>query len=154
MNKEQELQTAIADAITEYHAARESKTVTEVEALSRKVIELQKSLSTFLAAGANPCPDCETSAIGMIKTPAHINNDGVEVPNLYEVGCPAICPPVLVIRDSGVAYEHKGQKVFVKRWSHSARAWTPEQAVENWNSGKWVEDTKIDWAASPDVFEE
>lgn len=125
-------------------AYRASTDTVEREKLSTEIREMQVQLQDSLSEGANACPDGKDHrVIGMLKRPAYY--DGrleMDVPAQYEVGC-IHCPPVLVERD--------GVK---KRWSHSARGATPEEAVKNWNSGKWVEDSQLDRVPSQKVFKQ
>lgn len=77
----------------------------------------------FDAEGANVCPDCDTQPIG-IAQPLGI---GGEVIMRYEVGC-LVCPPVV---KNG------------KRHSHTAKAFSEKDAIENWNNKEWITDNKV-----------
>jgi hypothetical protein len=144
-------------------AYKASDSVTEREKLTTEIRDLQVQLQDSLADGATACPDgADHRVIGMLKTPAHYDNiTGMDVPDLYEVGC-VVCPPVLVPFDetkhrAGVDHpsdtDKKGAARKVVRWSHSARDFSPEEAVKNWNDGKWIIDTKTERVPTTTVFE-
>lgn len=130
-------------------AYRASTDTVEREKLSTELREIQVQLQDTLSEGANACPDGKDHrVIGMLKRVGYY--DGrleMDVPEQWEVGC-ITCPPVLVERENGT--ELNGKKV--RRWSHSARGTTPEEAVKNWNSGKWVEDAQIARVPSQKIF--
>jgi hypothetical protein len=154
---------------------RKSKSIPEREQLSTDIRQLQVAMQDTLASGANTCPDGKDHrVIGMLKTPTHWNEQfQMQMPDVYEVGC-LICPPVLVEREDGKVVERSdGKKIKVmvddgtgtgtdkeievigfrlKRYSHSARGATPKEAVDNWNSGKWVEDKQTDRVPSQTIF--
>lgn len=153
-------------------AYRASTDTVEREKLSAELREMQVQLQDTLSEGANACPDGKDHrVIGMLKRIAYY--DGrleMDVPEQWEVGC-ITCPPVLVERENGTVVERAdGKKLKVerdvdgkmkevevtgfrlKRWSHSARGVTPEEAVKNWNAGKWVEDAQIDRVPSQKIF--
>lgn len=154
-------------------AYRASTNIVEREKLSTEIRELTVQLQDTLSEGANACPDgADHRVIGMLKTPTHWNHIyQMQMPDLYEVGC-LTCPAVLVEREGGTVVERAGGKKLkverdidgkmkevevigfrLKRWSHSARGTTPEEAVQNWNSGKWLEDAKLDSVASTKIFQ-
>lgn len=130
------------DALGEKYRASDS--VKEREKLSMQIREATVQLQDFLASGAKPCPDgADHRIIGMLKRPAYY--DGrleLDVPAQWECGC-IVCDPVLVER---------GDPKKVVRWSHGAYGGTPEEAVKNWNAGKWREDAQIDRVPSKDIF--
>jgi hypothetical protein len=130
-------------------AYRASTDIVEREKIATELREMQVQLQDSLSDGAKACPDgADHRVIGMLKRPAYY--DGrleMDVPAQYEVGC-ITCPPVLVEREGGTDLNGKA----VKRWSHSARGATPEEAVKNWNAGKWVEDAQIDRVPTQKIF--
>jgi hypothetical protein len=100
--------------------------------------------------GAKACPNCGENPIAMLKTPSYYDNvRGVEVPPVYEVGC-GYCLPYYIEHETGEERMLDGKKAKVRRRSYSARATTPVGAVENWNAGKMVEDTRFGINTSPD----
>lgn len=131
-------------------AYRASTDTVEREKLSAELGELQREFHDARLIGADACPDGEDHKVWvMLKTPGHWNSQyQMQMPDLYEVGC-ITCPAVLVERENGT--ELNGKKV--RRWSHSARGTTPEEAVKNWNSGKWVEDAQIARVPSQKIFQ-
>ncbi len=107
------------------------------------VKDLRRQLGEHLAAGAEKCGNCGHDVVGMLKTIAYYDEaKGIDVPPVYEVGC-VICPPHYVEAENGVPGKLDGVETTVKRRSYSARATTPEQAVANWNAGKYIEDTRF-----------
>jgi len=125
-------------AIDEYVANRDVWTAPEIAAYNARFRELNAEWSACLSSGANACQECGNPPMGMIKTPA-FTKDGVDFPCVYEVGC-IFCDPYLVERENGQAREIDGRTLKLKRRSFSARGVSVAQAVENWNSGRWVED--------------
>jgi hypothetical protein len=161
--KEQDLKAKLADLGGQYRA---TDSVAEREQLTAQIREATVALQDSLAKGAKACPDGTADnphrVVGMLKTPAHYDSaSGMEIPDVYEVGC-IVCPPVLVPFDEA---EHKfgvdhpsekdktGNARKVVRWSHSARGFSPKEAVENWNGGKWVADGKADRVPTTKIFE-
>jgi len=122
MAKFHELQNEIARLREDYHAKSQNPDTahSELSALSGMIVMLNKELSAELAAGAKPCPGCDTPPMGMDRE------------HCFEVGC-ANCKSQL-IDVNGVTM----------RRSYSAQGRTPEQAVARWNAGDYLIDRKID----------
>jgi hypothetical protein len=113
-----------------------------------QIKKIRQDLGEHLAKGANDCENCGYPVVGMIKTPSYMK-DGLEVPPVYEIGC-VICPPFYVASDEGEERNLDGKKAKVKRRSYSARAYSLDQAVEKWNAGDFVEDTRFGLNTTPD----
>lgn len=110
----------------------------------------RKELGEALASGANACERCGYDPIGMLKTPGYYDESkGIDVAPVYEVGC-IFCPPYYVEHETGQERTLDGKKAKVRRRSFSARANTPEEAVKNWNAGKYVEDLRFGINTSPE----
>lgn len=108
------------------------------------VKKTRAQLGEHLAAGADKCKNCGHEVVGMLKTPAYFDTrNGVDMPAVWEIGC-VVCPPVYVTSDKGTEVKLDGKKATVARRSYSARGTSIEQARENWNTGNFVEDTKLD----------
>lgn len=123
--------TAERDALlADYHERAQSMTVGEAEAISAKIKTARATLAQIYAAGANLCPKCNRPPVGMLRRPQYTDR-GQTIPDLFEVGC-ATCRPVLVMTNGNP-----------RRRLCAAQGPTPEQAVENWNAQKWVEDGKV-----------
>jgi hypothetical protein len=118
MRTESEIKNELDAAAALHHEKADEFTRKEERENSDKIKSLRKELSAFYSQGANACPDCGQAPIGMDR--------GV----VYEVGCIG-CAPKPVERDGKTL-----------RRSASAQGRTPQQAVENWNAGKWLEDGK------------
>lgn len=84
----------------------------ETRAVSDEMRDLRIAIARAITGDAGPCPDCAAPAMGMLKTPGHVNK-GQPVPPVYEIGCSGDCR---------------------KR----ARGWTPELARERWAKGEYV----------------
>lgn len=139
MRNENDILKERTDAAEAYArlAADSTSPVGNVEAAAVKVSALTKELQEYVAQGADDC-QCGNAPWGMLKTPAHMHM-GVQMPNIWEVGC-VHCAPVLVERPDGQEIDGKN----VKRRSYSARGTSPQEAVEKWNNGDWVEDFYFD----------
>lgn len=116
---QEDLNTQIAD----YRANAGKWTSKQIDASNEKVKTLQTELSDTIAGGAKPHDKCRTKPFGMIRRVITENNFNFPI---YEVGCLA-CPP-----------EKKGNR----RVSYSAQGATPNEAVERWNKGEYLEDSK------------
>lgn len=158
--KHEELQTKV-DKLGEKYRASDS--VSAREKLVADIEDAQTALQDELAKGAKACPDGKDHrVVGMLKTPAHYDSaSGMDIPDVYEVGC-IVCPPVLIPFDEAAhragadhptETDKKGEAKKVVRWSHSARGFSPKDAIDNWNSGKWVTDTKTERVPSTTIFE-
>jgi hypothetical protein len=118
MRTESQIKADLDAALTLYRANAQTWNAAQIAESNKKVKALQAELSDFYSAGANPCPNCGLSVFGMDRG------------TVYEVGCTK-CDPKPVERDGKTL-----------RRSASAQGRTPQQAVENWNAGKWLEDGK------------
>ena len=128
--------TAAKTAFAKMNAS--SASVADIQAASSKVSGLVKELDAFIVQGANKCKKCGGIPMGILKTPAHSHN-GMDLPNIWEVGCTA-CEPFLVEREDGKSMKVNGKVAKMKRRSYSARGFSPAEAVQKWNEEKWVED--------------
>ena len=130
---EESLQEKVNLALAEYQSKAHSSTQAELQVLSNTVKNAKKALSDFISFGANECPSCENLPHGMVVKET---NDGKG----YEVGC-LKCSPLFFDKDGKPADEKtpKNEKV---RVSFSARGYTPEIAVKNWNNGLFLRDKK------------
>lgn len=86
--KIQGIKEDLVKALGTYHAIVHSAPEAEVRAASNTVRELRRLLSDAICEGADPCPTCGTSPIGLEQPKP---KGGVE----YELGCP-VCPGVKV----------------------------------------------------------
>lgn len=129
MRKASEINNEL-NKLREYnHENAHKMTAPELRELSRKVRTLQQELSDLYSNGAKPCPRCGAKPIGMDRA------------TKFEVGC-TVCPPFGIEVDGT---DEAGQPIKVKRrQSFSAQGRTPEEAVENWNDGIMVVDSKLD----------
>lgn len=109
-----DLVTAISDARAAYQAVANTASAPEKYELSQKVKALQTELRERLAEGANPCPRCDSPAVGVIHETEHGRR--------YEVGCP-VCSGAFVHKDG------------TKRLTRVKDALMPKHAVEAWNAG-------------------
>jgi hypothetical protein len=157
--KYQELKTTIDELGTAY---RESDSVSGRQELSTQIRDRQIELQDLLSKGAKSCPDGDDHrVIGMLKCPEHWDsNVGMVIPDVFEVGC-VVCPPVLIPFDEKehrIGIDHPTEKDAggnarkVVRWSHSARGWSPKEAVDKWNDGDWLVDTKKDQVPTTAIF--
>jgi hypothetical protein len=120
MRKESEIKKELAALIAENHSKAQTAPAPEIRLITVKIKALQQELSDLYSDGANPCPVCKAAPIGMDRT------------SCYEIGC-TVCRPIAVEVD-GVT----------KRQSFSAQGRTPLKAVENWNAGNFLVDSKMD----------
>lgn len=90
-------------------------------------------------AKANECRKCGNKPMGMIKTPAYTDKDGIFREAVYEVGCVA-CWPELVEDAGGKSIDLGMGEIKMKRVSYSSRALSLKEAVSKWNAGTFVED--------------
>lgn len=98
------------DAVrAEYQDKANSLPPSELRSLTDKVKTLQAEMSARIANGAKACEVCENSAHGMEQQVAIKGHAAT----MYEVGC-LTCP------------------------DRRAQGFTPEQAVGNWNDGKFI----------------
>lgn len=169
--KHEDLQTKL-DALGEKYRASDS--VSEREKLNTNIRDVTIQLQDALSKGAKPCPDgADHRVIGMLRCPRYFMGQlKIWIPIKWEVGC-IVCDPVLVEREEGSVVERPdGKKLKVMRtpegkdkpeevevigfrlmrWSHSAQGETPKEAVENWNSGAWVEDYELGRVPSQEIF--
>lgn len=125
MRTEKEIKSDIEARRAEYQEQAGKLPAPKLQEVSDKVVAANKELSELYASDAAVCPGCGAKPIGILRTPEYTDR-GRLISALYEVGC-IVCPPIV---ESG------------KRRSYSAQGSTPQQAAENWNSLKWVEDRR------------
>lgn len=118
MRTETEIKAEIETLRVDYQASAQPE-------LSDRIKKASHELSELYSSGANVCPSCGEAPFGMLRCAEHMDRGRV-VPALYEVGC-LVCPPVV---DNG------------KRRSLSAQGATPQEAVNNWNADKMIEDRR------------
>lgn len=107
----------LAKARAEYHEAAGSENAAQLAERTARIKAFMKAQSESIAAGAAPCPDCQTPPHGMLRTPGY-NQRGRKVPPTYEVGCLG-CGEVDGLR-------------------HAAQGSSPAEAVKAWNEHDWV----------------
>lgn len=122
MRKESEIKADLKQLIDANHANAGKLTGDDQRALNKAVRSLRQELSDLYSDGANPCPKCGTAPIGMDRA------------TKFEVGC-VVCPPFLISPATRVSYSAQGR--------------SPAEAVDNWNSERFLEDNKIDLVPMP-----
>lgn len=124
MRTEDVIQAELSACLSDYRSNAAALTAAQIAAHNVTRKALQQELSACIAEGAVPCPACGVIPHGMIR------NDKLPPPmaglKLYEVGCLGCAPS-----ESGG-----------KRVSFSAQGVTAKMAVERWNKGNFVVDTK------------
>jgi hypothetical protein len=114
-----------------YAEAVKTKPAHKVQEFVDTIKQLRQEQADCISRGANPC-GCGKAPLGMVKTPSYVDGNGIKTKPVYEVGC-VYCPQYLIETPEGD-----------RRRSVSARGYSPEEAVANWNTEEWVIDTRFD----------
>jgi hypothetical protein len=104
-----QIKTEIESARAEYQDKVNSVAAAELYPLSQKIKQLQAELVATISAGAEACKACDNPPHGMEQQVA-IKGQAMTI---YEVGC-LVCP------------------------DRRAQGFTPQLAVESWNSEKFL----------------
>lgn len=115
-----EIKSEIDEAVNLYRENVDKWNRAEIAKSNEKVKSLQNEMSDTISKGADPCPNCGSKPIGIIRREVPVGNTNIPV---YEVGC-SVCAPE----------ETKGKRKF-----YAAHGGSPQDAVSNWNTGQFVE---------------